>query len=231
MCSYLTIDLSLAADNLSKDIPVFFIGNAPPYFIIKDNQVSGFMIDIVQIPLLNEGISTKFIINPWMRALVRAEKEDSLVVMLKSEDRLKKYNFSKNPIHRNNQYLFKIVEDKEVPLKDASIGLIRGYDYGDNQEIDKDKIIYINSIEQGVNLLKAKRINYFIGEKFFAKCLTKNLNINITAHKYLNSKDVFLARSKKFPTDLLQKFDNGYQKLSHKFKKDLLHKYLKDCSP
>lgn len=189
------------------------------------------MVDIVKIPLKNEGVSTTFIINPWMRALFRSEKEDSLVIMLKSEDRLKKYNFSKNPIHKNNQYLFKIVEDKEVPLKNASIGLIRGYNYGNNQEIDKDKIIYLSSVEQGINLLKAQRINYLIGEEFIAKCLTKNLHINITAHKYLNSKDVFLARSKKFPTDLLQNFDNGYQKLSEKFKKDLLQKYFNNCSP
>ncbi|MCP3925702.1 MAG: amino acid ABC transporter substrate-binding protein [Desulfobacterales bacterium] len=122
----------------------------PPFMYIDGGKAAGFyptliesIFQIMKIPVVIKPL-------PWKRAILNADQgKMGIAGIYKNADRLKKYDYS-NEIFQEQLLLF-IHKEKAFPynnfsdLKGKTIGVIRGWSYGD--EFDtyiKDKLFFVN---------------------------------------------------------------------------------------
>ncbi len=131
----------------------------------------GYSWDVLRESFQFMGYSINLKIVPWARAvsMVKSHQADILFPTGVNKERKKIFHFSDEPINSAN---FKVYVNTQSKLKwqgltslsGLSIGVKRGFNYGDKWDAMTDiNIINVTTIVQGFKMLKAKRIDGFLG--------------------------------------------------------------------
>ncbi|WP_189608059.1 substrate-binding periplasmic protein [Saccharospirillum salsuginis] len=175
----------VAADE--KRVRVATLGDYPPYCFYKEGvppkshevvppgsdaeSFQGYSWDILRESFHARGYTIELVITPWVRAManVREGDADLLFPAGKNSEREAYFTYPRVPI---NDAAFRIYvnPDSSIEWTDLSsldgltIGLVRGYNFGDDwahqNEIEKYPL---NTIEQGFRMLASNRLDGFAG--------------------------------------------------------------------
>lgn len=160
---------------------------------------------------------------PWIRALntVRRGKVEVLFPTGKNSEREKIFNYSKENVN-NAKFIIYINQDSPIVWKDLKslkglrIAIKRGFNYGqkfnNNNSFNK---ISVQTIEQGLNMLRANRVHGFAGYEFNWDYVikTKNIKGNFKKLPPFDSSSEYLVglKSNKWIIQILNDFDKGKQ--------------------
>ncbi len=152
-----------------EDIPPLFSEKIPPEQDAASFQ--GYSWDILRESLHSRGYTIQLIITPWSRALenVKTDQADLLFPTGKNSERMAYFSYSQTPINRAAFRVY--VNPTASPewygltsLHGLSIGVIRGYNFGDEWNENTQIIKHpLNTIEQGFLMLKLGRLDGFAG--------------------------------------------------------------------
>ncbi len=169
-----------------KVVKLVTLGGFPPFCIKTDEAAESTQIipagsdakgfegltwDIVRESYHAMGYTIHLSIYPWERAkhVLEIGLCDVLFPTGKNSEREKIYYYSKEHII-SSDFLMYVRSDDNFKweglesLKGKTIASIRGFNYGDEwNKIDTVNKYYVNSIEQGFLMLKAKRVDGFLG--------------------------------------------------------------------
>jgi len=134
----------------------------------------GYCWDILRESLHAMGYTVHLTVTPWARAMrnVKTGEADILFPAGKNSKRLKILDYSEEPTNEA-RFLIYIRADRQVKwkgldgLKDQTIGVKRGFNYGDKWDAASGIIKYeIKTIAQGFKMLSADRIDGFLGYEY-----------------------------------------------------------------
>lgn len=185
----------------------------------------GYSWDVLRESYHLMGYNIELKIVPWARALsmVKSNQADILFPAGFNKEREKIFHYSHQAINSAN---FRVYINNSNPmkwqgldsLKGLSIGVIDSFNYGDKWRERSDiKSVNVNTILQGFRMLKAKRIDGFLGyetnwdymlNQYKWSALFKKLPAFDTSNEYL----VALKTTNNAKT-LLQTFDTGKERL------------------
>ena len=120
----------------SKEMTLAYV-DFPPYEFQENGEAQGILVDIVKEIFEDADISLELRFLPFKRAYesVKNSEIDGLFNFYKTDERLKHFRYSESII--NNPLVFFVRRDSDwqfeklSDLKNAHIGVIRGYTYGD----------------------------------------------------------------------------------------------------
>jgi len=196
----------------------------PPY---SDKNGNGISKDIIQAAFNAVNVNVEFITVPYARALKMAEngQVDGAFNVTKQKSTIEKFNFGEVPIfkvaasfyyHNDSKLNFSAVND--IP-KEISVGVIIGYEYGDNYEVYKDqfKVVKVANQFQLIGLLLNKRIDMAIMFDDVAKIKLHKMGLkydDIRKGKVNHISDIYVAFSKVKDTNKAMKLlDKGLTKI------------------
>jgi polar amino acid transport system substrate-binding protein len=173
-----SLDKVVSVVSLIDYAPYVFVDGSKAVEGVSSTQkntdlVKGYSWEVFQESFYAMGYSIKYTIVPWSRAIKILEfgHAELLFPMSKSDERLKKYNYSREPV---NTVDYVIYSHKNASLKwkgfnslsEKIIGEKRGFNYGKNWNALSDVIKYqIGNISNGFQMLQKGHINGFIGYK------------------------------------------------------------------
>lgn len=184
---YFSLCLVFSANYSTAQDLIILRGNIdyPPDEMHIDGKLTGFNIELIENVAASIPISVEFKSFPWKRAvnmLINGEG-DAISYLSKNPDREKFALFLEGNIQSQTNYHFVInrARQQEIQyrgdlkkLSHYSIGLQRGYDYGEKFKQEKDiKKVEFNTLDQMKNSLQTNRIDIAI----------------ITMEEYLERKD------------------------------------------
>lgn len=232
--------------------PVLFLLVSFPPFLLAQPQITvasgewppitgettnsgGFCTHIAKEAFKLQGYQLRIDYYPWKRSYksVKDGQHEVSLCWIKNEQRVKDVTFSKTPIMTMKKVLFHRIDhpiewDSIKDLKNYTIGVTRGYSYGDSfdrmiQSMNNKKIQYANTDRQNFAKLLRERTEIFpletiVGYTLLKKHFFKFQSKLITNHpKPLLSSDYFLIISKSIPHDrankILDDFETGLSKL------------------
>lgn len=141
--------LSFSAE---KNVTIGYIDDYPLTFRNESGEAEGFAIDILDYIFENEGISATYIHSTWPDALkaLDANEIDLLIDIMKTDERLKKYNFNNEPLFfgwgtllAHDGYAIENILD----LNNKTIGYLRDDNYavGPNGLVENINHFHINT--------------------------------------------------------------------------------------
>lgn len=175
------------SDELSVSLAT--LPDYPPFCFLKPNMqaeieeiikprmdskaLQGYAWDIVKESYHSQGYIIKLNIRPWPRALksVKTGSIDALFPTGKNQERETYFAFSNKPVTQV-KFLVYFNQSQQIDweglesLQGLKLGAMRGYNYGNEWNEAGLKTYEINSIKQGFDLLKLKRISGFVGYEF-----------------------------------------------------------------
>lgn len=234
----LLLSSSLYGDQ--KVVSVATLGDYAPLLFSLDNQVirttlkpgedspvfHGYSWDVFRESLHAMGYTIQLNVKPWVRALKDFEngKADLLFPAGKNSKRLAKFNYSQQHI---NEAHFAIYINNNNPLKwqgvnalkGLSIGVVRGFNYGDKWRTAKGiNKINIKNILTGFEMLEKGRLDGFLGYEFNWDYILKEHGWSSKFRKLpefdYSNEYVVALKSNKQGQKLLNDFDLGKQKLA-----------------
>lgn len=185
----------------------------------------GYSWDVLRESYQIMGYNIRLKIVPWARAIsmVKSQQADILFPTGVNHEREKIFYYAKEAINTANFRVYvnansPIVWEGLSALKGLTIGVIGGFNYGDKwQDRPALNSINVNSILQGFRMLKAKRIDGFLGYE---------MNWDYMLHQYkwstlfkklpaFDSSNEYLVSLKTNPKarSLLTVFDTGKRRL------------------
>jgi polar amino acid transport system substrate-binding protein len=181
--TWIFISLKAVADN--KVVSVVSLVDYAPYVFVEGIQsvvgvistqtnterVKGYSWEIFKESFLTMGYSIEYTIVPWPRAIKLLEygQAELLFPISKSDERLRTFNYSKEPINATDYVIYfprnsSIKWEGYESLNEATIGVKRGYNYGEKWNLFNDAVKYeIGKISEGFKMLDKGRIDGFIG--------------------------------------------------------------------
>lgn len=152
-------------------------GNAPP--ILEEmvppgsdaSRFQGYSWDIVRESFHAQGYTIELVITHWARAMasVREGNIDLLYPTGLNTERLAYFSYSESPVN-DAAFLVYVNQDADIEwqglasLEGKTIGLVRGYNFGDEWSEQEAISKYpLNSIEQGFRMLQRGRLDGFAG--------------------------------------------------------------------
>lgn len=192
----------------------------PPY---ANEDGSGISKEIIQSAYNSVNVKVEFIVVPYVRALLMAENGavDGAFNVTKQKSTIDILNFGEAPIlqasasfcyHKDSTMNFNSVND--IP-KEVTVGVIIGYEYGDNYQKNKDKFVEVkvSKQEQLIKLLMNKRIDMAIMFDDVAKAKLSKMGLtqnDIKKGEINHISDIYVAFSKKKNTrDAMELLDQG----------------------
>ena len=224
----LTILLNLNSHSLEVNIGVE--NSWPPY---ADENGEGISSRIVVEAFRQVGVKVKLHIFPYTRIMEMTKRGELHGCYNVARDKItnSEFIFGDEPILRTTASYYHPVgsEYKEKLVPGDKIALMRGYQYGDTFEMNKESYseTRVNTQEQILKLIERKRVNVGILADGSAEFHIKRLNLDKLIKKggvHFNL-EVFLAFSKENPKSktFAKLLDEGINKLKEKgIYKDLL---------
>lgn len=160
----------MASLNSAAETITLAVENSWPPFADKDGN--GISKEIIQAAYSSVNMRVEFIAVPYARALIMAEQGqvDGAFNVTKQKSTLEKFYFGEVPILKTSASFYYHIDsamnftsNNEI-LKDTSVGVIIGYEYGDNYEKNKHRFKEVKVANQAqlFQLLKKKRIDVAI---------------------------------------------------------------------
>jgi polar amino acid transport system substrate-binding protein len=192
----------------------------PPY---SDKNGNGISKSIIQAAYKAMNVEVKFIAVPYSRALKMTEhgQVDGAFNVTKQKSTIEKFNFGDIPIlqatasfYYHNDSTVNFTSTNEIP-DSTSVGVIIGYEYGNNYERNKSRFkeVAVANQEQLIQLLKKGRIEVAImfDEIVKNKLESMGLRANDIRKGQVNHKsDIYVAFSKSKDTrDALKLLNEG----------------------
>lgn len=187
--------------------------------------IEGYSWDVLRESFHAMGFSIKLSVSPWARALksVLNGNVDILFPTGKNSNRQKIFHYSEEPVNHSNFLIYVRKDDPIIwnglkSMNELTIGMKRGFNYGDKWEAATDIIkINVNTIYQGFRMLDYYRINGFIGyETTWDYVLKKNgWEDKYRKLPVFDSTNEYLVALKTNPhsIELLKVFDSGKRRL------------------
>ncbi|ABV37897.1 ABC-type amino acid transport/signal transduction system protein, periplasmic component/domain [Shewanella sediminis HAW-EB3] len=186
---------------------------------------SGYSWDVFRASFHRMGYSIQISVTPWARALhsLQSGKVDILFPAGKSVERLKVFDYSKEPISEINFALY-VNADSTIQwqglasLEGLTVGVKRAFNYGDRWNSTTDIIKFdVNGSQQGFKMLASNRIDALLGYEYSWDYFLKQAGWK---HKYrklaiLDSTHEYLASLKSNPRrkTLFKAFEQGKKQL------------------
>jgi polar amino acid transport system substrate-binding protein len=195
----------------------------PPY---SDEGGNGISKNIIQAAYNAVNIRVEFIVVPYARALKMTKngQVDGAFNVTKQKSTIDQFNFGEIPIlqanasfYYHNDTVINFTSADDISKK-ISVGVIIGYEYGDNYEKNKNRFkeVRVANQTQLIKLLKKKRIDVAI---MFDDVVTSKLNDmglqpnDIRKGKLHQKSDIYVAFSKSKNTKHAMKMlDKGLAK-------------------
>ena len=192
----------------------------PPY---SDKNGDGISKDIIQAAYSSVNVKVEFISVPYARALKMTElgQVDGAFNVTKQKSTIEIFNFGKTPIFQatasfyyHNDSVNDYASVNEIP-EGISVGVIIGYEYGDNYEKNKNRFseVSVTNQTQLIELLRKKRIDVAImfDEVVKSKLKKMGLHLNDIKKGQINHKsDIYVAFSKSKDTkNAIKLLDQG----------------------
>ena len=218
--------ISLFSQYASADgkITIAFDEANPPFMYANADKVAGVYPNLIETVFKKMGQPVELKTYPWKRALELGDKgEVGIGGIYKNEARLKIYDYSA-PIFdeklniyvkKGNRFAFKNVSD----LKNKSIGVIRGWSYGDDFDKGKKEQLFKveenSSDELNFKKLLADRLDCVIAIEQSADSVISKLG----SHNQVEALDIPLAVN---PTYLVFAKQQNKQGIIEQFNKTLM---------
>jgi len=184
-----SVNLLFADDKL-----IFVCEEFPPYEYLQDGIATGMDIKIINAICKKAGLSYEIKFYPWERC-IRMSKEgkaDVIFALIKNTERLGYLKYPDLPISYEKRVVLSLKSHTEqiksiLDLKGKTIGVVRGYSYGD--DFDKDtsfnRDISVSS-ESLINKLNSKRYDLIAINEYVAKYLISERSWpNYKVHPYI----------------------------------------------
>ncbi len=154
-----------------SEVTLAYDGHFPPYSFINDKQeVEGFSVDLFSVLASKTGIA--FNVHPQYKwddvyTTAKAHKIDIVATMVKSQDRLQWFNFTKAYIFKSHVIVSHedemTINDKS-DLKNKTVALVKGYQYIDKILKDYPTItpMYFDTILDSLNAVSVKKVDAVI---------------------------------------------------------------------
>ncbi len=188
-------------------------------------EFKGYCWDVLRESFHAMGYTIQLTVTPWARAMVNvnAGRADILFPTGKNANRLKIFDYSREPTNQAN-FLVYVNSDSQFEwkgldgLKGLTIGVKRGFNYGDKWAAASDIIRHkIKTIGQGFKILSAHRIDGFLGYEYNWDYYLKQANLTGLYKKLpaFDSTAEYLVALKSNPQGkrLLNIFDSGKKRL------------------
>lgn len=196
--------------------------NFPPYeFVDSSGNFQGFNIDIMSTISIYTGLQVEYIPMEWADALKALEdgKVDALLGMSKSEERDKKYDFSR-PILVNSRVILVSRENKDInsltDLKGKKVAIQKG-DIAEEivRNIEGINILRGSSQEEALFFLMDGQADAFIGNKYTARYFLKKYNLENRVKVVGDpiSETLYCMAVKEGNTELLNIFNYGLNQM------------------
>lgn len=195
----------------------------------------GYSWDVLRESFQEMGYTIQLKIVPWARAVstIRSGNADILFPTGINTERLSTFYFSEEAI---NSAKFKVYVNQDSALewqdlsslKGLSIGVKRGFNYGDKWDAVKDiNVIKITTITQGFKMLEANYLDGFLGYETNWDYTLKQENLQGQFKKMpaFDSSNEYLAALKTNPNAkaLLADFDLGKRRLMKQGRLQQIH--------
>jgi len=215
----------MARDCFAKDTVTLAVEDSwPPY---SNEQGSGLANDIVKMAFNSVDINVNFIVVPYARALRMAEtgQVDGAFNVTKQQNTLGKFNFGQHSILRATASYYyhqksNMVVNSAADIPNGStIGVILGYEYGDEYEKHRHRFqeMRVASQSQLIELLQRKRIDLALMFDEVALHTLTQMKLKPTAirkGKINHTSEIYVAFSKiKDTQHLLTLLDKGLMNL------------------
>ncbi|WP_223295922.1 substrate-binding periplasmic protein [Shewanella sediminis] len=219
------ISYNLAADDMAKTIKLAAEDNWAPY---AESSGSGLSHSLINSAFSRVGIEVDSIVVPYARAVVMAKKGivDGVFNLIKEKSTQDQFIFGKQALfsatasfYQNKQSPLN-VESKWLLPKNTRVGVIDGYEYGDElSELPNIQVIKLSNHNQLINLLLLNRIDTAIMYDLVAEQYIARMRVSSEiGSTFINhTGQVYLAFSKKNPEaeHLAEMLDTGLTALKH----------------
>ncbi|UUO24816.1 amino acid ABC transporter substrate-binding protein [Colwellia sp. M166] len=221
------IFLLFAAKSYAKEVIMLGVENSwPPY---SDSDGNGISKDIITKAFRAVELEVEFVVLPYARALKMTKDGilDGAFNVTKQISTIKQFNFHDVPFLKasasfyyppNSSLDYQRLAD--IP-DDIIIGLIIGYEYGDDYEKHRQRFNEVRLAKQSqiIEMLQSKRIDMAIMFDEVAAYSLQQLNLSSSVIKQgaINHiSDIYIAFSKSRDTDnIIKAFESGLKKLNN----------------
>ncbi|GAB2879682.1 ABC transporter substrate-binding protein [Pseudoduganella ginsengisoli] len=215
---------ALAGEAAKEVVTVGAEDDWAPYSSVVDRQAKGFAVDVVREAYALVGITVKFDVLPYSRCMA-ATKAGTLVACFDAVPNAmiaKDYLWPDLPLFTTHMNVYALADSKDSgmvarKLEGRTVGVERGYEYGDEFDLNT-KIIrkIVDKNDQGFKMLLARRIEFMAAEERIANALFIRFPTEFGGKFKLvgtvATPGLFIAFSKTAPDSvrLLKKFNEGY---------------------
>ena len=217
--------LTVAQYSTAESITLAVENSWPPF---ADKNGNGISKKIIQAAYNSVNINVEFIAVPYARALRMVEQGqvDGAFNVTKQKSTLEKFHFGEVPILKTSASFYYHIDSAmnflstSEMLKDTSVGVIIGYEYGDNYERNKHRFKEVKVANQAqlIQLLRKKRIDVAIMFDEVVKSKLENMKLSLDDIRkgHINHEsDIHVAFSKaKDTAKAMQLLDKGLLNLS-----------------
>ncbi len=185
----------------------------------------GYSWDILRESFHEMGYTIHLSITPWARAMnyVKSGSVDILFPTGKNTERQKIFNYSVNSVNDAN-FIVYVRVDNEIEwkglksLKGLTIGVKRGFNYGDKWKVTTGIYKYdVTTILQGFKMLNLKRLDGFLGYEYNWDYILKQEDWKTKYRKLpaFDSTSEYLVTLKSNPNgkEYLKAFDTGNKRI------------------
>lgn len=245
----LLFSLSHSTFAASKTVSVVTLFDYAPYCMVDEGFSSaqfvkpgedaigfrGYSWDVLRESYHIMGYSIELKIVPWARAvsMLKSSQAQILFPTGVNREREKIFYYSNEDINSANFRVY-VNTDSQIEwqglssLTDLSIGVIGGFNYGDKWRVrPRMNTINVNTILQGFRMLKAKRIDGFLGYETNWDYMLNQYKWSALFKKLpaFDSSNEFLVALKTNPNakTLLHVFDTGKQRLIESGRLEQMH--------
>jgi polar amino acid transport system substrate-binding protein len=150
-----------------------------PYSSVVDHVAKGFAVDVVRESFAAVGVTVNFEVLPYTRCLAETKAGHLIGCFDAVPNKLiaASYLWPDKPLFTTPMNVYSLADSKEngltaVDLEGKTVGVERGYEYGDAFDLDT-KIVrkVVDKNDQGFKMLLAGRIQYMAGEERISKAL------------------------------------------------------------
>ncbi|QYK00457.1 substrate-binding periplasmic protein [Shewanella psychrotolerans] len=214
---------SLQADQIPHNIKIAAEDNWAPF---ADHNGKGLSHDLIYQAFSRMNINVDTIVVSYARGLVMADSGlvDGVFNLHKEQSTVNRFIFGSEPLfsttasfYQNNAHPITAQTKWDIP-KNSKIGIIEGYEYGDELiNLTHLNIVKVNNHNQLINLLLLNRLDAIIMYDQVAKQYINEMGVsNVISKSVPNHKgELYLAFSKHSPSAQLfaDKLDQGLKSL------------------
>ncbi|MCG9697285.1 transporter substrate-binding domain-containing protein [Shewanella sp. Isolate11] len=191
-----------------------------------DHDGQGLSHTLINEAFAREGINVDSIVVSYARGVVMAQQGavDGVFNLHKEQANQDKFIFGNEPLfsasayfYQNNSHPLNVNSKWDIP-KNSIVGIIRGYDYGDElKSLTQLKFIEVDNHHQLINLLLLNRIDTAIMYEKVANQYLTTMGVTHVINKSVHNHtgDLYLAFSQSRPHSKLfaEKLDQGIRAL------------------